>query len=208
MSREAPSDSPRELPVDHADEAAAPAPSADDTELPPQIASLLEAAPAEPSAGASRAPAAQASPPLGQLTLATVLEVKSASALLKLGYDTVEVPLGHVHPAVMRTACERGEPVLVQQRPDGSCWVAGALRTQPAPGVDAVDEIDLEAKRIRLRASEAITLESTQAAPGLHDQPTARVALRASGEIETYASRILSKAEEVHKIIGRMLRLN
>src|SRR5690606_31303178 len=45
MSREAPSDSPRELPVDHADEAAAPAPSADDTELPPQIASLLEAAP-------------------------------------------------------------------------------------------------------------------------------------------------------------------
>jgi hypothetical protein len=34
------------------------------------------------------------------------------------------------------------------------------------------------------------------------------MAVRAVGEIETYAERIVSRAEGVHKIIGRMLRLN
>jgi hypothetical protein len=208
MSREAPSDAQSELPAAEAVEARSHTPGADDAELPAELASILDAAAPSESKPLPAGEASHAAPLPAQLTLATVLEVKDTSALLKLGFDTVEVKLVHVHPAVMRTACERGEPVLVQRQPDGSYWVAGALRTQPTPGVDAVDEIDLEAKRIRLRASEEITVEATKSARGLHDRPTARIALRAAGEIETYASRILSKAEEVHKIVGRMLRLN
>ena len=37
---------------------------------------------------------------------------------------------------------------------------------------------------------------------------TAALVLRAAGEVETFAERIISRAEGVHKIIGRMLRLN
>lgn len=36
----------------------------------------------------------------------------------------------------------------------------------------------------------------------------AGVVLRALGEVETYAERIISRADGIHKIIGRMLQLN
>lgn len=102
-----------------------------------------------------------------------------------------------VHPAVLRTAFDRGEPVLVEQRAT-SLVVVGALRTQPTPGVDAMSVVTIEADRIELKAREDITLASGAAA----------IALRAIGEVETFADRIVSRAESVHKIIGRMLRLN
>jgi len=180
-------------------------PSADEAELSPKLASLLEGAPS-----VARAPgAAKLEPaPLPALCLATVIQVRDDDSLeLRVGDQVVEAKLVHVHRAVMQTACERGEPVLVQRQHDGSYWVAGALRTQPTPGVDAIDEIELDAKRIRLRASEEITMEAASTRPG-EASATARLALRAAGEIETYATRILSKAEEVHKLVGRMLRIN
>lgn len=179
-------------------------PSGDDAELSPKLASLLEGAPS-----VARAPsAAKLEPaPLPALCLANVIQVGDTMVELRIGDQVVEAKLVHVHRAVMQTACERGEPVLVQRQPDGSFWVAGALRTQPTPGVDAVDEIELDAKRIRLRASEEITMEAASTRPG-EASTTARLALRAAGELETYATRILSKAEEVHKLVGRMLRIN
>jgi hypothetical protein len=184
-----------------------PSGATDDGELPPRLASLLE----DGAASASRhaeARAASSELPVGMLTLAQVVSVDDDKAELKLGASIVEARLVHVHPAVMRTACERGEPVLVQKQADGSWWVAGALRTQPTPGVDAMDEIRLDAKRITLRGSEHVELESTTESPLTGERTTARIALRAVGELETYATRILSKAEEVHKLIGRMLRIN
>ncbi len=163
-------------------------PAAATEELPAHLESLLETQ-------ASPDPI----PPLAALGLAKVLEVDGERVLLAVGSATTYAPLGLVHPSVLRTACERGEPVLVERAADGSLTVVGALRMQPTPGVDAMEEIELEADRIHLRGRREITLESST---------TARIALRAAGEIETYASRILSKAEEVHKIVGRMLRLN
>lgn len=180
--------------------------SADEAELSPKLASLLEAA-GEASTAAAHDAAKLAPPQLPALCLATVIQVDDMSVELRVGAEVVSAKLVHVHRAVMQTACERGEPVLVQRQPDGSYWVAGALRTQPTPGVDAIDEIELDAKRIRLRASEEITMEAASTRPG-EASTTARLALRAAGEIETYATRILSKAEEVHKLVGRMLRIN
>jgi len=102
-----------------------------------------------------------------------------------------------VHVAVLRTAEQRGEPVLIEER-GGSYVIVGALRTQPTPGVDKMETITLEADRIELKATQEIAMSSGVAA----------IALRAVGEVETYAERILSRAESVHKIVGRMLRLN
>lgn len=162
----------------------------DPEDLPPKLAEL----------GVSpAAPKPEASTRLPGLALARIVNLGEGGQLeLKVGGRSVA---GHaddtVHEAVLRTAHERGEPVLVEDR-EGVLFVVGALRTQPTPGVDAMSHVTIEADRIELKAKEEIALSSGVAA----------VALRAIGEVETYADRILSRAESVHKIIGRMLRLN
>lgn len=102
------------------------------------------------------------------------------------------------HPAVARTARERREAVLVTRAPGGELVVVGALRTSPTPGVDEMDEISLKAKRIRIEATQDAEIRAGVAV----------IALRAVGDIETYAERIVSRAEELQKLVARMLRLN
>jgi hypothetical protein len=103
-----------------------------------------------------------------------------------------------MHPAVAQTARSRNEAVLYTRGADGAYVVVGALRTSPTPGVDDVDEITLKAKRITIEATEEAQVRSG----------AALIAVRAIGEVETYADRIMSRAEEVQKIVARMLRLN
>lgn len=134
--------------------------------------------------------------PLGLARLASVdadgkIEIRVSDRIVPATLDPT------VHVAVIRTAEERGEPVLVEQR-DGSFFVVGALRTQPTPGVDKTTHVVIEAETIELKAKEEVLVTNGVAA----------IALRALGEVETYADRIVSRAETVHKIIGRMLRLN
>ena len=76
--------------------------------------------------------------------------------------------------------------------------VLGALRAQPTPGIDIGETYAIKAKRVSLEAEEEVSLAAQ----------TAALVLRAAGEVETYADRIVSRAESVHKIIGRILRLN
>lgn len=104
-----------------------------------------------------------------------------------------------LHDAIVATAMRTGEPVLVERGPDGGLIVVGGLRTQATPGVDDLREIHLEADRIHLKGRKEIVLST---------EGVASLALRAAGEIESYADRIVSRAEELHKIVGRMLRLN
>lgn len=164
-------------------------------ELPAGITSILDVDAS--TASSARGVPATAMPQLG---LAFVLDVRGAEVDLRVGAASVVGEVSPVvHASVLRTAMERGEPVLVERAPSGALTVVGALRTQPTPGVDAMEEIELEADRIHLRGRKEITLSTSG---------VAQMALRAAGEIETYASRIVSRAEELHKIVGRMLRLN
>ena len=103
-----------------------------------------------------------------------------------------------VHPAVLRGAQRRGERVFVERRDDGAWVVIGALRTQPTPGIDVGEEFTIEAEKITVKGHSEVTLAAE----------TASVAVRAEGEIESQAPRILSRAEGLHKITGRTLKLN
>jgi hypothetical protein len=103
-----------------------------------------------------------------------------------------------VHPVVLEGAMARGERVLVERDGEGRWTVIGALRTQPTPGVDVGDQYTIEADRVTIRGRTDVTLTSE----------TAGLVVRALGEVESYADRIVSRAESVHKIIGRILRLN
>ena len=132
------------------------------------------------------------------LLTAHVHQVTPEYVVLAFGKTTADAKLDPaVHPAVIEGACKRGERVLVEENEDGLV-VIGALRTQPTPGIDEADSYAIKAKRIALEGADEVSL-TTQ---------TAAVVLRAVGEVETFAERIISRAEGVHKIVGRMLRLN
>jgi hypothetical protein len=137
--------------------------------------------------------------PRPALFTAEVHEVGVDGVVLGIGSQVMPAKLDpSVHPTVVEGACARRERVLVEEGEGGALVVIGALRTQPTPGVDAAESYAIKAKRISLEADEELSLTAQ----------TAAVVLRAIGEVETYAERILSRAEGVHKIVGRMLRLN
>lgn len=141
-------------------------------------------------------PAAQRRP---SLATAVVLEVGEEGVVVALGGARLDATLDpSVSPVVIQGACARGERVLVEEGEDGALVVLGALRAQPTPGIDAGEEYAIRARRLSLEATEEVSLSAQAAA----------LVLRAAGEVETYADRILSRAESVHKIVGRILRLN
>ena len=103
-----------------------------------------------------------------------------------------------VHPLVLRGAAERNERVLVERDESGAWVILGALRTQPTPGIDSADAYTIEADKVTIRGHREVSIVTEAAG----------LVVRALGEVETYADRIISRAEGVHKIVGRILRLN
>jgi hypothetical protein len=106
--------------------------------------------------------------------------------------------------AVARTAARTGEPVVFVER-GGEAVVVGALRTRGTPGVDELDQVSIEAHTITLKGARVAIDGSEELS--LRSQ-AAFVVLRAASEIESFADRIVTRAEGVHKLVGRMLRLN
>lgn len=137
---------------------------------------------------------------LPQLATARVASYDSESDALTLRIGDEEIPARRdesLHKLVLAGAASRGERVLVEQH-GNDLLVVGAVRTQPTPGIDHAPSFDIHADRIHIAAEEELALSAR----------TASVVLRALGEVETLSDRIISRAEGVHKIIGRMLRLN
>lgn len=161
-----------------------------------------EELPAELEAIAAMAPLRDAPAPkpvaANGLALARIMSISEDGISVRIGDEFVQAKLEPtLELSVLRTALDRGEPVLVERNGTEATVVAG-LRLQATPGVDKMREIHLEADSITLNAKREVVVRSGLAA----------MAVRAVGEIETYAERIVSRAEGVHKIIGRMLRLN
>jgi hypothetical protein len=174
---------------------------ADAEEFPEAVRRVLEAASSEDAIRARSTPgaAAETNDAFGSLGLAQIVDVRTAEVDVSIaGRIFTARAAEYVHRAVLDTAAATGEPVLIERALDGSLTVVGALSARPTPGIDAMDEITLEARRITLRARDELRLSSG----------VASLVLRAAGEIESYAESIVSKAEELHKIVGRMLRLN
>jgi hypothetical protein len=136
--------------------------------------------------------------PRPTLLTAQVQQVDGDRIVLAFGKTTADAKLDPaVHRTVIEGACARHERVLVEENEEG-LFVIGALRTQPTPGIDEAESYAIKAKRISLEGSEEVSLTAQ----------TAAIVVRAVGEVETFAERIISRAEGVHKIVGRMLRLN
>ncbi len=138
------------------------------------------------------------------MSLARIVSLAGELATVEVGGRPLKATIdAAVDKAVLETARKRGERVLVELSGERAV-VVGALRTQATPGVDKAERFEIEADEVRIAATrvsidgEEVALSST----------TARLVLRAAGEIESFAERIVSRASGVHKIVGRMLRLN
>jgi hypothetical protein len=133
------------------------------------------------------------------LVTARVQEVEGDRVRLAVGSKVVLATRDPaLHPTVLASAAARGERVLAERADDGTWTVVGALRTQPTPGIDVADEYTIEAGRVTIRGKHEVSLVAEAAG----------LAVRAAGEIESYAERIVSRAEGLHKIVGRILKLN
>lgn len=132
------------------------------------------------------------------MTAAKALFLDGDSVRIQAGSAVVMAKLDpSVHPSVVATAVARGERVIVQREDD--VWlVVGVLRTSPTPGIEEAEEYTIKAARVRVRATDEMTIAAG----------TASIAVRAYGAVETIAEQITSRASAVHKIIGRMLHLN
>ncbi|HEY4120209.1 MAG TPA: hypothetical protein VGM56_20230 [Byssovorax sp.] len=146
-------------------------------------------------AGASTA---TSSPALPALATARVVSVDGRAAEVEVGGVVRAAALdAPVHTTVVAGACERGERVLVEAR-GAELVIVGALRTQPTPGIDEGERYVVKAASISIEATDEVQLTTGAAA----------FVLRAAGEVETYAQRIVSRAEGMHKMVARLLRLN
>lgn len=140
---------------------------------------------------------APAPPGLVAATIVSLDEERRIVAL-RLGSIVAEAALDDaMETAVARTALARGERVIAQC--EGERWVVlGALRTAATPGVDVGDEFTVRARRISVLADHEFSVAAGAAS----------LVLRARGYVETIAEDITSRASSLHKIVGRMIRLN
>ncbi len=117
---------------------------------------------------------------------------------LRVGSELIEATLdASVEPAVIHTALRRRERLLAQPEAEG--WVViGALRTTATPGVDEADEFLIKAKRIAVVAAHEYSVVTGAAS----------FAMRAIGHVETLGQDITTRASSLHKLVGRMIRLN
>lgn len=144
----------------------------------------------------------------GALSVLAAVPVCATARLAAVEGDRVRLAFGteqvdarrdpSMHPAVLAGAFERKERVLAEHRPEEGWVVVGALRTQPTPGIDVGDEYTISADRVVIDGKSEVALTAQ----------TASLVVRALGEVESYAERIISRAEGLHRIVGRILHLN
>jgi hypothetical protein len=125
-------------------------------------------------------------------------DAETRAARIEVGGAVVEAAFDDaLSPHVLTTALARGERVIAQREDEG--WVVlGTLRTSPTPGVDEGDEFLIKARRVAIAVEHEFAVVSG----------VASFVVRAKGVVETLAHDITTRASGIHKIVGRVIRLN
>lgn len=138
------------------------------------------------------------------MSLARIVSLEGGAGVVDVAGRSLKASIDDaVDEAVLETALRRGERVLVEVTGDRAI-IVGALRTQATPGIERAERFDIQAGEVTIAATR-VSVDGDEVAL---NSKTARLVLRAAGEIESFAERIVSRASGVHKIVGRMLRLN
>ncbi len=134
----------------------------------------------------------------GELRALRLCSLDDETAVLGLGGRQVQANIDEgVDRAVLEGARSRGERVIAVHEA-GTWTVLGVLRTRATPGLEPGDDFTIEANRVKVIADHSFLVRSG---------PTS-FSMRAQGFVETLAKDISTRATAVHKLIGRLVRIN
>src|SRR5215471_10505978 len=102
-----------------------------------------------------------------------------------------------VDPLLVREAAATGARVVLDAPPDGPAVIVGVIATRRALTVDRDGAVDARVRRFTLTATE----EALLAGPG------AFVRLKLD-DVELYGRRVVSRARELCRVLGRMVKIN
>jgi hypothetical protein len=100
-----------------------------------------------------------------------------------------------VDPALLRDVAERGGRVLVDAGPPA--LIAGVLQTSRSISIDRNGEVDAKVNRFQIHARDEAVLRTDEAYARVRD-----------GDIQLAGRKLVLRAREIAKILGRMISLN
>jgi hypothetical protein len=133
---------------------------------------------------------------IAPLALAVVVGLEGDTWRVRLGgVERLAESDAAVDPGLLREAAASGARVVVEWR-GGEPMIVGALATTRVLTIRD-DAVEASVKHFRIRARDEVTLKTAGAF----------VQIKGS-EVELYGQRILSRARELSRMIGRMIKLN
>jgi uncharacterized membrane protein len=144
------------------------------------------------------APAAPAAAPVAGVTLAVLVGESDGRFRARLAGAEREVAVdASVDPELLREAIRSGARVVLDASGEGPPVVVGALATARALTIDRTGAVEAKLRRFALTASD----EALLAAAG------AFVRLKRD-DVELYGKRVVSRARELVRVLGRMVKIN
>jgi hypothetical protein len=157
---------------------------------PTQVVRLERASP-DPAAHADQRPS-------GALRLARLVRDDAGGWRVSLGSGEDDVTVDpSVDERLLEDGARRGVLAVLERSPAGEWVVAGLLVTQQSLTVNERGDVEAHVRRFRLTADEEVLLRGAGAFLQLK-----------LGEAELYANRILCRARELVRVLGRMIKLN
>jgi hypothetical protein len=134
----------------------------------------------------------------GALSLATVLAKSGGGWRVRAGARTRVVAADpSVDPVLLETCVVSCAHVVIDEAAEGGPRIVGALATSPALTIDRAGNVEARVKRLRITASEEALLRTLSSF------------LRVKGDdVEIFGEDVVTRARELCRLFGRMIKLN
>lgn len=148
--------------------------------------------------GVHRAERAPMPAPVPGLRLGRAVRAEPRGWRLSFGGEEVVASVDPcVATALLEEAARSGARVVVERTESGGHTVVGLLTTERAVTIDRAGDVQAQVRRWKVVASDEVLMQ----APGSFLQ------LKLS-EAELYANRVVCRARELTRLLGRMIKLN
>jgi hypothetical protein len=130
------------------------------------------------------------------IVLARLLDRQGDSWRVRIGDEERILPAdASVDPALLEEAALSGARAVVE--PGTAPAIVGVLMTARAVSVDRSGAVELDVRRLAINVAEEALVKSAGA--------FLRVGV---AEIETYGANVITRAREIYRVLGRMVKIN
>lgn len=102
-----------------------------------------------------------------------------------------------VDPALLREAIATGARVVLDRDESGEMTIVGVLATRRALTIDRTGAVEADVRRFSITAAEEALLRASGA--------FLQIKL---DDVELYGKRVVSRARELYRVLGRMVKIN